>query len=111
MSGIGGARFRSLTGRNPELIPARFALGETALALLEEHLDGRSYLVGDSCSIADISNFAYTHVAEDAGYRLAAYPAVSAWLDRIASLPRFIDDLVPYPANARPGASRSIYDE
>jgi len=110
MSGIGAARFRTLTGRSPELIPARLALGSSALSMLEARLDERSYLVGDSCSIADLANFAYTHVAEDAGYRLSEYPAVTAWLERLRALPRFVDDLIPYPANARPGHSRSIYD-
>jgi len=110
MSGIGAARFRTLTGRNPELIPARLALGKSALSMLEARLHGSSYLVGDSCSIADLANFAYTHVAEDAGYQLSDYPAVNAWLERVRALPRFIDDLVVYPENARPGASRSIYD-
>jgi glutathione S-transferase len=110
MSGIGSARFRIMTGRDPDLIPARFALGRTALAMLQEHLGDRSYLVGDRCTIADLSNFAYTHVAEDAGYRLDNYPAVEAWLDRVRAQPRFVDDLVPYPDNARPGAGRSIYD-
>ena len=110
MSGIGSARFRILTGRNPEAIPARLALGESALAMLEAHLDGRSYLVGTSCSIADMANFAYAHVAEDAGYQLADYPAVGAWLERVRTQPRFIADLILYPDNARPGAGRSIYD-
>ena len=111
MMGIGGARFRTLTGRNPELIPARLELGESALTMLEAHLAGRSYLVGNSCSIADLSNFAYAHVAQDAGFRLTDYPAVSGWLERVRALPRFIDDLAPYPDNARAGASRSIYDD
>jgi glutathione S-transferase len=107
MSGIGSVRFRTLTSRDP--IPARFALGETALAMLEEQLAERRYLVGDRCSIADLSNFAYTHVAEDAGYRLGDYPAVAGWLERVRSERGFIDDLEPYPDNARPGAGRSIY--
>jgi glutathione S-transferase len=111
MMGIGGARFRILTGRTPELIPARLELGESALTMLEAHLEGRSYLVGNSCSIADLSNFAYAHVAQDVGFRLTDYPAVSGWLERVRALPRFIDDLAPYPDNARAGASRSIYDE
>jgi len=110
MSGIGSARFRILTGRQPELVPARFALGTTALEILDAHLLERSYLVGDSCSIADVSNFGYAHVAEDAGYDLAGYPAVGDWLDRIGAQPGFVDDLVPYPDKARAGASRSIYD-
>jgi glutathione S-transferase len=111
MSGIGGARFRTLTGRNPELIPARLELGRSALSMLEDRLDGRLYLVGDAFSIADLSNFAYSHVAEDAGFRLAEYPAVTGWLERVRSLPRFVDDLVAYPDNARPGQSRSTYDD
>jgi glutathione S-transferase len=111
MSGIGGARFRILTGRSPELVPARLALGRTALEMLEARLRGRSFLVGETCTVADVANFAYTHVAGDAGYDLAAYPAVAAWLERVSDLPGFVDDLVPYPGNARPGAGRSIYDE
>jgi glutathione S-transferase len=110
MSGIGGARFRMLTGRDPELVLARLSLAQSALAMLEAHLESRSYLVGGACSIADVANFAYTHVAGDAGLDLADYPAVSAWLQRITALPGFVDDLAPYPENARPGASRSIYD-
>jgi glutathione S-transferase len=110
MSGIGSARFRILTGRNPDLIPARVALGQSALETFEAHLARREYLVGPGCTIADLANFAYTHVAADAGFYLTDYPAVSRWLTRVTALPGFIDDLVPYPDNARPGASRSIYD-
>jgi glutathione S-transferase len=108
MNGIGSVRFRTLTGR--DLIPARFTLGRTALEMLEQHLADRVFLVGDRCSIADLSNFAYAHVAEEAGYRLGDYPAVAAWLDRLRAQPRFVDDLEPYPDNARAGAGRSIYD-
>jgi glutathione S-transferase len=108
MGGIGGARFRLLTGRAPELVGRRLELGREALAMLEAHLAGRAFLVGDGPTIADVACFAYGHVAPDAG--LAHPPAVTAWLDRVRGLPGFVDDLVPYPANARPGASRSIYD-
>jgi glutathione S-transferase len=110
MSGIGSARFRVLTGRDPDVIPARLALGETALDAIETGLTGRSFLVGERCSIADLSCFAYVHVAGDAGYDLGALAAVSAWLERIRALPGFVDDLAPYPDNALPGCSRSIYD-
>jgi glutathione S-transferase len=110
MNGIGGARFRIVTGRNQELIDAKLELGQSALDALDAHLAGRRFLVGDRCSIADIANFAYAHVAGDAGYDLAAYPAVSRWLALVEAEPGFVDDLVPYPANARPGRSTSIYD-
>ena len=108
MTGIGGARFRILTGRNPELVPSRLELGESALTMLEAHLHRRSFLVGDACSIADVASFGYTHVAEDAGYQLADYPNVRAWLERMRAQPGFVDDLVSYPDNASPGFSRSI---
>lgn len=110
MSGIGSTRFRRMTGRDPALAAARFPVGEAALAVLEEHLATRSFLVGERCSIADVSVFGYTHVAPDAGYELERYPSVGAWLGRVRAQPGFVDDLVPYPENARPGASRSIYD-
>ena len=110
MSGIGSARFRILTGRDAEVVPARLALGRTALEALEGRLDGRRFLVGDRCSIADVSNYAYTHVARDAGYDLGLFPAVSRWLELVEAEPGFVNDLVPYPENAGPGNSTSIYD-
>jgi glutathione S-transferase len=110
VSGIGAARFWIMTGRDAAPLQARLKLGTSALAQLEAHLERRSYLVGDSCSIADLANFAYTHVAEDAGYQLSDYPSVGAWLERVRAQPHFVDDLIAYPENARPGASRSIYD-
>ncbi|HSC91551.1 MAG TPA: glutathione S-transferase family protein [Gaiellaceae bacterium] len=113
MAGVGGARFRRITGRealDPEGVASRYALGEEALGVLEQQLADREFVVGDRCSIADVSLFAYTHVAGDAGYDLRRLPAVAAWLERVRAEPGFVDDLVPYGANARPGAGRSIYD-
>jgi glutathione S-transferase len=110
MSGIGSARFWTLTGRNPSGIPARFALGEATLAILDAHLESRDWLVGDRCTIADVSVFGYTHAAPDAGFDLDRHPSVAGWLDRIAGLPGYMNDFIRYPDNARPGRSRSIYD-
>ncbi len=113
MGGIAGARFRRLTGRaaaDPAGDAARFARGQRALAVLDAHLAGRAWMVGESCTIADVSLFAYVHVADDAGFGLSAYPSVQEWLARVRALDGFVDDLAPYPANARPGAGRSIYD-
>ena len=110
MAGIGGARFRILTDRGPEHVQPRLSLGQTALELLDAHLEGREYLVGDRCTIADVSNFAYTHVAAEAGYDLGRCQSVAAWLGRVRRQPGFLDDLAPYPDNASAGRSRSIYD-
>jgi glutathione S-transferase len=61
--------------------------GYAALDVLEEGLRGRTYLVGEQYSLADISLFAYTHVAHEGGFDLAPYPNVRGWLGRVASQP------------------------
>jgi len=106
MGGIGGPRFRRLTGR-PE-IPGRLATGREALAVLDEHLERRAWLVGDGPTIADVSVFAYAHVAPDAGLEVPT--AAAAWMRRLRELDGFVDDLVLHAGNACPTVSRSIYD-
>jgi glutathione S-transferase len=61
--------------------------GERVLRALERHLDGRQFLVGDAYSIADIALYAYTHVAPEGGFTLQPYPAIEAWLARVADHP------------------------
>jgi glutathione S-transferase len=106
MGGIGGPRFRRLTGR-PQ-IEGRLEIGAAALEQLEGELAGRDWLVGTGPTIADVAVFGYAHVAHEAG--LAPGPSVQAWFERIRALPGFVADLEPYGANARAGAGRSIYD-
>jgi glutathione S-transferase len=65
----------------------KWQAGNRALAALEEHLEGREWLVGDAYSIADISLYAYTHVADEGEFDLGQYPAVRAWLARVAAHP------------------------
>jgi hypothetical protein len=50
------------------------------------------------------------HVAKEAGLDLAAYDNVREWLERVRSRPLHMNDLEPYPPNARRGAGRSVYD-
>ena len=54
---------------------------------MEQHLEGRSFFVGERYGIADVALYAYTHVAEEGGFDLAPYPAVRAWLARVAAQP------------------------
>jgi glutathione S-transferase len=72
-----------------ELEP-KWSGGNRALAALDGHLDGRDWLVGDGFTIADISLYAYTHVAEEGGFDLAQYPHVQAWIGRVASVPGYV---------------------
>jgi glutathione S-transferase len=107
---VAGARFQVMTGRTDGETPHLLDKGRRTLATLDERLDGRDWVAADAPTIADVALFAYTHVADDAGFDLAAHPAICAWLDRVRALPGYANDLVPYPPNARPGESRSIYD-
>ena len=51
---------------------------------------GKEFLVGDSYSVADISVYAYTHVAQEGEFDLTPYPWIQAWLERVATRPGHI---------------------
>jgi glutathione S-transferase len=61
--------------------------GYAALDAMERHLASRTFLVGERYTIADISLYAYTHVAHEGGFDLGPYPAIRAWLDCVAARP------------------------
>jgi glutathione S-transferase len=69
---------------------AKQAGGHRALAVMEKHLAARHWFVTDAATIADISLYAYTHVAHEGGFDLAAYPAIRDWLERVAEHPRHV---------------------
>lgn len=88
---ISRARFRLAF---PDVIttPAEFFAvwageGERALRTLEVHLSSRPYLVADRFTVADIGLFAYSHVADEAGFRFDDYPALQQWLKRVSGQP------------------------
>lgn len=64
--------------------------GNKALLVMEQQLARTSYLVGESYTIADISLYAYTHVAHEGGFDLSAYPGVCKWLSRIEDHPHHV---------------------
>jgi glutathione S-transferase len=70
-----------------ELLATRTRAGYRALDAMERHLAGRDYLVGDGLTLADIALYAYTHVAEEGEFDLERYPAIRAWLARVAAEP------------------------
>ena len=68
-------------------VETRRRAGYAALDAMERHLSSRTFYVGERFTIADISLYAYTHVAAEGGFDLAGYPAIGAWLDRVAGQP------------------------
>jgi len=88
---IAVARFLKSYSGQPELFERQrnrlLTAGYAALDAMERHLEDREFLVGERYSIADISLYAYTHVADEGEFDLGGYPAVRAWLDRVSSVP------------------------
>jgi glutathione S-transferase len=80
-------RYLGRPAEHEQVLQRRIAGGHEALAILEQHLASRAFLVGDHYSIADIALYAYTHVADEGLIDLAAYPAVRAWLARVRAEP------------------------
>ncbi|PTQ69363.1 glutathione S-transferase family protein [Pseudomonas sp. GV071] len=91
---IAVARFIKLYQGLPEERQAEYEAtrkgGYKALKVMEQQLKLTNYLVGDHYSIADIALYAYTHVAHEGGFDLEPYPAVRAWLERVASHPKHV---------------------
>ncbi len=91
---IAVARFIAIYLGLPEERRAEFEAkkegGNKALAVMERQLYETEFLVNGALTIADISLYAYTHVAHEGGFDLSAYPAIGAWLSRVASHPRHI---------------------
>jgi glutathione S-transferase len=86
---IAVARFWVIAGITPSQADAEAKRrgGIAALRAMESRLAEREYLVGDRYTIADIALYAYTHVAHLCDYDLQAFPAIRAWLDRVAAEP------------------------
>jgi len=64
--------------------------GNKALQLMEDQLTQSDCLVGNELTIADISLYAYTHVAGEGGFDLNGYPAIQNWCQRIKSTSGYV---------------------
>ena len=73
--------------RFPERMAQCMERGAQALAVMERRLAGHDWLTDAGPTVADLALFAYTHVADEGGFDLTAYPGVSAWVARVAALP------------------------
>ena len=72
-------------------LPRLHELGYQALDVMDQHLAEHEFMVGKAYTIADISLFAYTHVAPAGGFDLTPYAAINAWIERVKSQPGFIE--------------------
>ncbi len=72
------------------LVPEWRSKGNAALGVMETHLKTHDWFAGDGFSIADIALYGYTHCAAEGDFDLKDFPAVSAWIDRVAAQPDHI---------------------
>ncbi|MEP0390582.1 MAG: glutathione S-transferase family protein [Erythrobacter sp.] len=70
-------------------IPTKRANGLAALELMDGELADRPFLCGENATLADITLFAYSHVAHEAGFELNALTNLSAWIARMKAMPGF----------------------
>ena len=79
-----------MTEKRQAVLKQKQKLGYDALGVMESHLEDREYFVGGRYTIADVALYAYTHVADEGGFDLSDYPAVRAWIERVASQPGYL---------------------
>jgi glutathione S-transferase len=64
--------------------------GERALGVMEMHLAKHPFFVADRFTIADIALYGFTHLAGQCDFDLTRYPAIRAWLERVAAEPGYV---------------------
>jgi glutathione S-transferase len=97
---VGSLRFWTLTGKLPArpvpLVEAKRAAATKALAILDRELRTRPFMAGETYTVADISVFAYAHLASDAGLATSHLPAFEAWVARVRAQKGFLAEMYPY---------------
>lgn len=96
----GSLRYWTLTGklgaRAPELIESKRTTAIRALKILDEQLATRDFIAGPGYSIADISIFAYAHLAGDADIPTAHLGNFRRWIERVRGQDGFLAEMYPY---------------
>jgi glutathione S-transferase len=72
---------------------------ESAWGVLNTHLAGRSYIVGERLTIADLSLCGYLFWPDEIGVDWGAFPAIAQWLARIASEPGWVHPYALMPGH------------
>ncbi len=104
---IATLRHWTLTGklarRPAALVALRRAGSIKALQILDRELAGRPFITGQAYTIADMSLFAYTHRADEAGLPLPEFRHVTAWIARVRAQQGFLGHCYPYSIDPHAG--------
>jgi len=99
-------RFMRTFGDAPDPVILAFLRGraETAWGILDSHLAGRRFIVGEHLTIADLSLCGYLFWPDEIGVDWNSYPHIRDWLARLAALPRYKPPYELMPGHPRPAA-------
>jgi glutathione S-transferase len=100
-------RFMRTFTEAPDQAVLRFlrARAEAAWGVLDSHLAGRRFVVGDHLTIADLSLCGYLFWPEEIGVDWNGFPRIRDWLARIAAEPRYKPPYELMPGHPRPAAT------
>lgn len=88
-SGPAAARLVTVFGAGLDHDAAK-AKAHALFEVMNAALDGRTFLVGDHVTIADVAAYSYIAHAPEGGVSLDLYPHIRSWLARIEAQPKFI---------------------
>jgi glutathione S-transferase len=77
-------------GREGAILADKQKRGNAALSYMEQHLGTHDFFAAGRYTIADMALYGYTSVAAEGGFDLSQYPAVTAWLARVAAEPGYV---------------------
>ena len=89
-------QWRKRDVERPDAYEHRIAWANEALDSLEAHLAENDFAAANRYTVADIALYGYTHVAHEV-VDMSGRPAIAAWIERVESQPRFMNDLEPLP--------------
>jgi len=101
---IGTLRFLTRFMKTGETPVTEFLRGRVqgALGVLNRHLDGRDFALGERPTIADISMCGYLYWPDEFGVAWADHPRIGAWLERIEGLPGWVHPYELMPGHPLP---------
>jgi glutathione S-transferase len=89
---------------DPAVMKFLHGRAETAWGVLDAHLAGRSYVVGERLTIADLSLCGYLFWPDEIGVDWAAFPGIRDWLARISAAPCWVQPYQLMPGHPLPAA-------
>ena len=89
--------------RNADVIGFLKGRAVGAMKVLDAHLGGRDWIVGDALSVADLSCIGYMYYSDEYDFDWSSVPNLTAWRDRIAALPGWKHPYDLMPGHPLPG--------